>query len=136
MTNFKYSQTSLERLYTCHSDLITICKTAIVISPIDISVVCGHRDKEAQNKAYNENRSDFKWPHSMHNQTPSKAVDLAPYIDGRIQWKHEKGLYLIAGLVIGIGYKLGIKIRWGGAWNGTLNTEFQRKDLYHFEKME
>lgn len=134
MTSFKYSKTSLKRLYTCHSDLITICKKALDQSPVDITVVCGYRDKLSQNQAYRDGYSKLEWPHSMHNQTPSKAVDLAPYISGKVQWNNVKGLYIIAGIVISIAYSLNVKIRWGGAWNGTLNDAYIFNDLYHFEK--
>lgn len=135
MTDFKYSQTSLERLHTCHSDLITICKKAIERSPVDITVVCGHRGKDDQDQAYSNGYSDLKWPFSKHNEWPSKAVDLAPYINGKIEWNNINGLYLIAGIVISIAYSINVKIRWGGAWNGTLNDTKKRQDLYHFEKI-
>jgi len=135
MTEFRYSQTSLNRLNTCHNDLITICKKAILISPVDISIVCGHRDKKAQARAFRDGFSKLRWPQSNHNQWPSRAVDLAPYRDGEIRWSNIEGLHLIAGLILGIADTLNIKIRWGGAWKGVLNPPDAFNDLYHFEKI-
>lgn len=135
MNDYKYSQTSIKQLNTCHDDLITICSLILPISPIDITIVCGHRTEEAQNQAFANGSSLAQWLQSAHNEIPSDAVDLAPYFDRGIQWKDVKGLYLIAGLVIGISQSLNIKIRWGGAWHGPLNPPHQFNDLYHFERI-
>ena len=47
-------------------------------------IVCGHRNKEDQNKAFAEGKSKLKWPKGKHNKLPSQAVDAAPYISGNI----------------------------------------------------
>ena len=133
MNKFKYSKTSLKRLDTCHDDLIIICETVLDISPIDITVICGHRKKEDQNKAFTKGFSRAPWPKSAHNQLPSKAVDLAPYVNGYIKWNDIKKLYLIAGLVLGVSMNPHIEVKWGGAWHGTLNVPHEFNDLYHFE---
>lgn len=135
MNDFKYSKTSLKRLYTCHYNLITICKLALKISPVDITVVCGYRKKDNQNKAFAEGYSNAVWPKSAHNQWPSNAVDLVPYMHEQIKWNDTNGLYLIGGLMIGISTNLDINIKWGGAWHGTLNSPHEFNDLYHFELM-
>jgi len=50
-----------------------------VIKKTDFSVICGHRDANAQNLAYTQGHSKLKWPNSKHNKTPSEAVDIVPY---------------------------------------------------------
>lgn len=135
MSDFKYSNLSLQRLYTCHEDLITICSLALQVSPVDITVVCGFRDWRAQNDAFTTGHSRVPWPQSTHNRKPSDAVDLAPYFHGGIQWNAVKELHLIAGLVVGIGAAQNVQIRWGGAWNGMMNAPWQFNDLYHFERI-
>ena len=126
---FKYSRTSLARLASCDPIIVSIMEAAILVSPVDISIVCGSRSKDDQDLAYALGNSTKKYPDSMHNKSPSLAVDIAPYYKGEIPWEDTKLFYLIAGIVLGYSNLL----RWGGAWDGTLNTKRQLADLGHFE---
>jgi len=83
-----YSQRSLTRLGTCHEDLQLLMREALVDPdcPYDITVLEGHRGKERQNRAVAEGRSRLLWPKSKHNSMPSMAVDVAPYVDGKVSW--------------------------------------------------
>jgi len=64
---------------------------------------------------------------------PSLAVDAYPYIDGAISFDREQCL-VFAGFVIGLAGGMGIKIRWGGDWDGDHNLrEHSLSDLGHFE---
>ncbi len=71
---------------------------------------------------------------SMHNYTPSKAVDAVSY---PIDWEDRDQAYYFAGIVKGIAIMMGINIRWGGDFNrnGQVGDE-SFKDLYHFELVE
>lgn len=94
----------------------------------DFTVVCGHRDKAAQEKALREGKSKLGWPKSRHNSLPSRAVDLAPYcnkIKG-IPWDDVTEFKVMATHVKHAAGKLGIGIEWGGDW-GTF------RDLPHFQ---
>ena len=82
----KFSVRSKTNLSQCHIDLQTFCNHLIQF--VDISIICGHRGKEAQNKAFDDGFSKVRWPNSRHNKTPSEAVDIAKY---PIDWKDEKG---------------------------------------------
>lgn len=73
----KFSKTSLERLNTCHEDIIKVCTE--LIKQYDFSVICGHRSQEEQDKAFKEGNSKLRYPHSKHNTKPSLAADLVPY---------------------------------------------------------
>jgi len=54
---------------------------------MDVTIVCGYRGEEEQNKAYTEKKSGLKFPQSKHNHAPSSAVDIAPYINGKgVRW--------------------------------------------------
>ena len=68
---FRFSSRSLERLRTCHADLVLLMTEAIADPdcPSDFSVLEG-----------------LRWPQSRHNSTPSMAVDVAPYVDGGVTW--------------------------------------------------
>ena len=73
----KFSQTSQERLATCHPDLQAVCKE--LIKQYDFAVLCGYRGEKDQNDAYKKGTSGVCYPHSAHNKTPSFAVDIVPY---------------------------------------------------------
>lgn len=131
----KYSQTSKDRLKTCHKDLQLIFNT--VIAHFDNSILCGHRDEAAQMKAYNSGKSKVKWPNGKHNRTPSMAVDAAPY---PIDWKDRERFHYFAGYVMGVAEVLhddGMithRLRWGGDWD--MDTEVADNgfdDCVHFE---
>lgn len=71
---------------------------------------------------------------SNHNFLPSKAIDIAPY---PINWRDINRMYYFAGFVKGIAQKMGIKIRWGGDWDGDTDLNDQTfNDLVHFEVKE
>ena len=74
------------------------------------------------------------YPNSKHNKLPSKAVDVAPY---PIDWNDPDRFYHFAGYVRGIAEGMGIKIRWGGDWNGNFDLKDQNfYDLPHFELLD
>lgn len=129
---YKYGKTSKDRLATCDHRLRIIFEEAIKI--MDIAILEGHRNKETQNKAYEDGNSKLQWPDSSHNSLPSRAVDAAPY---PIDWNNRERFFMMAGLVIAIGHSKGKKIRWGGDWNmdgETTDNGFD--DLVHFEIVE
>lgn len=99
----RFSETSKARLKTCHVDLQILF--AHVGQEMDCTIVCGHREKEDQDKAYAEGKSKLKYPQSKHNRIPSWAVDAAPYIKNKIDWTREQLLFF-AGFVKGVAYKL------------------------------
>ena len=132
-----FSTTSKDRLKTCHRDLQTLFH--YVIEFFDCTIVCGYRDKEAQNKAYMDGKSQVRWANSKHNKTPSMAVDVAPFNNGVIDWDYEQ-MYYFAGFVLGVAKMLKkygaitSDIRLGADWDGDNEIHDQRfKDLPHFE---
>jgi len=47
-----------------------------------------------------------------------------------------EGLLFLSGFVLGIAHMKGIKIRWGGDWDGDTKMNDQKfNDLVHFELM-
>ena len=118
----RFSDTSHAKLLTCHKDLQDICNEAIKI--YDFAVICGHRTKEEQQKAFDAGFSKVRWPDSKHNKTPSLAVDLVPY---PIDWNDRERFQQLAGIIKGIAHSKLIKIEWGGDW--------KMQDLPHFQLM-
>lgn len=120
---------SRERLASCHPDLQLLF--AEVIRHFDCSIISGHRDQKEQDQLYDDKLTKLKFPDSKHNQTPSRAIDVAPY---PIDWNDKDRFYYFGGFVVGMAAAMGIKIRYGGDWD--VDTEVSDetfKDLVHFE---
>lgn len=125
----KFGNASQKRLYTCDQRLQELCNEAIKI--IDFSVLCGYRDGAEQARLFSEGKTKLQYPMSKHNQSPSKAIDIAPY---PIDWNDTGRFKLLAGVMFGIAHNKGYKLRWGGDWDGDWDMKDQTfNDLPHFE---
>ena len=131
----KFGAKSVERLNTCHPDLIAVFNE--VIKHYDCTVTCGYRGEEDQNKAFDEGRSKARYPKGKHNKNPSVAVDVYPY---PIDFKNYDRLSHFAGFVFGTAKTMDIDLRWGRAWHDEFfvkkddTTTF--KDYPHFELID
>lgn len=131
---YKLGEASMRQLNTCHPLLQALVFD--VIKYIDVSVIKGHRGEAEQNEAFASGVSKVKFPNSKHNQTPSLAVDLLPYVPQLKNevWNKHEYFYFMAGIVKARASALGIKIRWGGDWNSNNYFGDQNfNDLPHFE---
>lgn len=127
-----FSQKSLDRLWTCDKRLQKVFNE--VILHVDCTILEGFRSKSAQDEYYRTRVSQVQWPDSKHNSNPSRAVDAVPY---PIDWQDHRRFYLFAGFVKGVALMQGIKIRWGGDWDGDWTWKDQKfHDLPHFELVD
>ena len=130
-----FSQRSAAHLATCHPDLQRVF--AEVVRHFDCSVLCGRRGKAEQDEAVAKGFSKVAYPGSKHNaETPelSRAVDVVPY---PIDWGDRDRFYHFAGFVRGVALCMGIKIRWGGDWDGDTDLSDQTfMDWPHFELID
>lgn len=123
----KFSNASKQRLATCHEDIRTVCNE--LIKYIDFSVICGHRGKADQNKAYKEGKSKLQFPKSAHNALPSNAVDITPY---PLDWndigsfKELHGAFVVVAEKLKEEGKIKSSFVWGGNWK-------KLKDYPHYE---
>lgn len=132
---YNYSQISEERLLGCHIDLQNLFRE--ILKTYDHSILCGFRNKDAQEKAFDEGRTKVHFPFGKHNKKPSLAIDIAPY---PIDWDNIKRFYHFAGFVEGTARRLlkeGLilhEVRWGGDWDSDHDFSDQDfNDLVHFE---
>lgn len=143
----KLSSKSMEKLKTCHSDLIFICEE--VIKYYDFTVLEGARSLETQQKYFRQGLSKLDGINkkSKHQSYPSKAIDIAPYpldfghgLSGHEKSKALARFYQLSGYMFMCCEYLrdsGIvehKLRWGGDWDS--DKEFNDQsfdDLPHFE---
>lgn len=124
----KFSQLSLDKLFTCDRRLVDICSE--VIKVYDFTVICGYRGQEEQDKAVAEGRSKTPYPTSKHNKNPSEAVDLAPY---PVIWSDIERFKELNSHMQEAAKKLNISIRWGGDWNGNGINDQKLFDFDHWE---
>ena len=125
----KFGRKSKERLNTCESNLQKVFNE--VIKHVDCSVLEGHREKDRQNKLFEEGKTKVRYPNGRHNRQPSSAVDVTPY---PVDWKDRERQTLFAGFVIGVASQMGIKLRWGGDWDQDFQVVDNRFDDFpHFE---
>ena len=125
----KFGRKSRERLSTCESNLQKVFNE--VIKHVDCSVLEGHREKDRQNKLYEEGKTKVKYPNGRHNRQPSSAVDVTPY---PVDWEDRERQTLFAGFVIGVASQMGINLRWGGDWDQDFQVVDNRFDDFpHFE---
>lgn len=127
--SYRYGRTSKARLATCHPELQRLFNS--LIKDYDVTILCGHRGKEEQNKAFKEGRSTITYPNGKHNSQPSLAIDAGLY---PIDWNDKGRWYMFVGVVKERARQLNIKIRCGADWDNDLKTSDQSfHDLPHFE---
>lgn len=145
-----FSSASRQRLLTCDQRLVVLFEN--IVMHYDCTVLEGHRDMVTQNSAFDSGHSKVRWPDSKHNDSPSRAVDIAPYISGQgIPWpktpsnwndsgqrntyiKDLAQFYHFAGYVLGMAEVFDIPLRWGGDWDSDHDLRDNKfDDLVHFE---
>lgn len=123
-----FSLRSLERLETCAPELQIVMNEAIL--EFDFTVLCGHRGKEEQEKAFRDGNSRVHWPNGKHNSMPSKAVDVAPWFEKEphVRWEDLVTFGVMAEVILSTAERLGVELVWGGDW--------KMRDYVHFEIAE
>jgi len=126
----RFGNASRTRLLTCDSRLIAVCSE--LIKHFDFSVICGHRSDAEQDRLYAQGRTApgpivtyKRGGESIHNTTPSRAIDLAPYRH-RVIWDDEGLFHEMAGALLYIAADRGVDLEWGGHWRNF-------KDMPHFQ---
>lgn len=144
---FRFSKNSLARLATVEPALQRVAQRALEISCVDFVVVQGNRTLDEQKRLYGKGRTaaqctakgvpaSYARPNEAKvtwtlnsNHIGGRAIDVAPYVDGGINWDDNGKLGLwpkIAAAFKQAADELGVSIVWGGDWTTT-------KDRPHFE---
>lgn len=136
-----WGTTSAQRRETLHPDLQMFVDAVLEIH--DCTIIYGARAVAEQRRLVAEGLS--KTMNSKHlpryvdrdklrplaDGGVSWAVDLAPY---PVDWENTKRFYYFAGYAGAVAAALGLKIRWGGDWDGDQDLDDQTfMDLVHFE---
>lgn len=129
----RFGPASLAVRATLDPRLITLCDDVIAFVPakFDFSLVCGYRDRGAQDKAFREKRSKKQWPDSKHNQRPSLAVDVAPF---PYDPNDELRVARLIGIFDARAIAIGIPIRCGIDFSGDGRSRDEKFiDVWHVE---
>lgn len=108
---FKLSQRSRKRLEGVHFDLVAVVELAIIMTPVDFTVIEGRRTPERQRELYRAGAT--KTLNSRH--LTGHAVDLAPLVKGQVRWDWPL-FHQLAPAVKDAAQALGVRIEWGGDW--------------------
>ncbi len=128
---------SEKRLQGVNAALVNVVHRAVKALPFPIMVVEGLRTKQRQQELYNQGRTTpgkvVTWTlQSKHIE--GRAVDLAPLIDGAVDWNDLKKFDAIAKAMQAAAKELGVSIRWGADWNQNGKArEKGETDSPHFE---
>lgn len=137
---YKFGKRSLDNLAMVHPKMVTLMMEAIKESPVDFTIVCGHRTASEQKALYAKGRTE-KGPivtscdgvikiskHQSQEDGYSHAVDIYPFFNGQVQVNHTdtvKCLKQIAAHIKKVAEKLNIQITWLG--------DHKMRDYPHFE---
>jgi peptidoglycan L-alanyl-D-glutamate endopeptidase CwlK len=110
------SARSLERLQGAHPDLVKVIKRAAAISDLDFTVLEVLRTVDRQRQLVKQGASKtMKSRHLPGADGKSRAVDIAPMIDGKVSW--DWPLYhKLAPIIKKAAADVGVPIEWGGDW--------------------
>jgi peptidoglycan L-alanyl-D-glutamate endopeptidase CwlK len=138
---FKLGKRSTRNLNTATEGLQRVVRRALSYGIMDFSVTEGHRSLERQKELYDDGKSgkDGIIKKGKHNSVPSQAVDLMPYpatVNGINVWDDKQRFCVLAGLLLAASVEEGVKLRWGGDWDGDgNNADSTLHDLPHIEEI-
>lgn len=133
---------SRSRLDGVHPDLILIVEKALAGSPVDFMVLEGLRSKARQQQLYDQGRKTpgpkVTWTmnskHRIQADGYGHAVDLGPWVDGKVDWTAGKHFDQIATAMFAAAQEVGRAIRWGADWDKDGKPrERGESDSPHFE---
>lgn len=120
-----HSQAELEGV---HLDAVAVCEDAIVITAQDFTVFDGLRELSEQEEYVRTGVSKtLKSKHLIQPDGFGHAVDLVPYINGKVRWEFRPCL-VVAEAVHEAAGNLGVELRWGAVWDRPLH-ELDRSNL-------
>ena len=132
---YNLGKSSLDKLAKVHPDLAKVVSRAITITDQDFTVVEGFRTLERQKQLVASGASQTM--KSRH--LTGHAVDLAPWVNGTIDWNGTARFDTIAEAVRQAAIKENVEVLWGGAWLLSLNyydSAAQAFDAYVHERQK
>lgn len=126
MSEFIFSQKSLEKLNSVDLKLKFLAEEVLKISPFDFGITEGFRDRATQNKYFQDGKSKCDGINTLSKHQLGQAIDIMVYDEnGKRTWQ-EKYYYQVAGVFKAVAKQMNINIRWGGDFKSIV-------DMPHFE---
>jgi peptidoglycan L-alanyl-D-glutamate endopeptidase CwlK len=124
-SGFVLGSGSRRELEGVHPDLVAVVERAIELTEQDFTVHSGLRTAEEQAALHKRGASQRdgykrKSEHQAQASGYGHAVDLVPYIEGKLRWEW-KPIYKIAAAMRDAAVEKGLRLRWGGVWDRDLN---------------
>lgn len=119
---FKFGAKSKKELLHVHPDLVMVVELALSLSTVDFAVTDGLRELEEQKELVRRGVSrTLKSRHMVGQDGWGHAVDLVPYVNGKVRWEWEP-IYEVAKAMHAAltEYENITPIRWGGVWDRRL----------------
>ena len=110
--SFTLSARSRARLIGVHPDLVRVVERAIGVTIFDFCVVEGVRTLAKQAEYFRKGKSMTM--NSRH--LTGHAVDLAPWVNGTIEWNNDAAWEGIADAMKSSAHDMSIPLTWGGDW--------------------
>lgn len=129
--------TSKNNLKGVHPEMVKLINEAIKETPIDFTITSGVRSTAQQQALYAQGRTKpgaivtkadgvkNKSNHQAKSDGYGHAIDLCPYVNGKLDWNTVANFKIIAAHIKATAKCMGIVINWGGDWKFL--------DLPHFE---
>lgn len=129
----RWGSRSKARLSECHPAFEAWADEVLRRMPFDLSITVGHRGKESQNEKFDKGLSRLRWPRSRHNTTPSLAIHLVPWVNGKIDYEDEAKWLKMGAVGLQVAIDHGLKMTWGGNWDSFARPGSLIGDGAHFE---
>lgn len=116
---------SLQELSGVHPRLVQCVQLAIARTTVDFGVHDGLRTPQEQREYVRTGASTTM--NSLHLRQADgygHAVDLVPFINGKLRWEWEP-IYRIAAAMCSAAKELKLPLRWGGVWDKRFPQDFR-----------
>lgn len=129
MSNFHFSQRSLNSLASVHPKLVAVAHRALELSEVDFVVTEGMRSIEQQRENVAKGASQtMKSYHLAQADGYAHAFDVAAWVGGTVSW--DRPYYVkINEAVQQAAQELGVHITWGGTWRMDDTPHFQIENV-------
>jgi peptidoglycan L-alanyl-D-glutamate endopeptidase CwlK len=129
----KFSQRSLEKLNSCHPDLVKLFNE--VIKHVDCTIIEGVRTQETQIEYYRTGKS--KTLNSKHLMQPDGFSHAVDAMICKIDWNDNIRNAMFTSFVRATAIQMGIKIRSGIDWDSDWQIkDHSFHDYPHFELID
>lgn len=138
---YKFSKRSLDNLNTCHPDLRRVAHRAMSFQIMDFSITCGARTLEEQQKAFYAGYSTVDGinkvsKHQVGKEAGRDLSDAFDIVHYPVDWNNTMAFHILAGIMLVAAKLEGVKLRWGGDWDGDFTNKDQSfHDLPHYERV-